>query len=292
MEEIIHLDKQLLLMVNGSDSLFMDHLILFLTNAKTWIPMYVGLLYVVIKSNKTYRDVLLIMAAAGLCVFLAGGLDDWFVKPTVARWRPTHDPEIGSLVDVANGYRGGNYGFFSAHAANTFSIAVFFSLLIRQVAAQLLYAPLPGCALSWRYHHRTAVGRFCRMVCALALLPHHHTCPIRTEILLRAHHHLVLLPCHRRIRGVIFVIISIIKYKLNDETIVCPCGTLPVCRHDLCGRRSAFAPKRPVAFYGVAQRLVALYRRCAGRGLLRLSHEAHTMGIFPECQAAETRRPH
>lgn len=132
MEEIIHLDKQLLLMVNGSDSLFMDHLILFLTNAKTWIPMYVGLLYVVIKSNKTYRDVLLIIAAAGLCVLLAGGLDDWFVKPAVARWRPTHDPEIGSLVDVANGYRGGNYGFFSAHAANTFSIAVFFSLLIRQ----------------------------------------------------------------------------------------------------------------------------------------------------------------
>jgi undecaprenyl-diphosphatase len=72
------------------------------------------------------------MAAAGLCVFLAGGLDDMLVKPTVARWRPTHDPEIGSLVDVANGYRGGNYGFFSAHAANTFSIAVFFSLLIRQ----------------------------------------------------------------------------------------------------------------------------------------------------------------
>lgn len=132
MEEIIQFDKQLLLMVNGSDSLFMDHLILFLTNAKTWIPMYVGLLYVVIKSNKTYRDVLLIIAAAGLCVLLAGGLDDWFVKPLVARWRPTHDPEIGSLVDVANGYRGGNYGFFSAHAANTFSIAVFFSLLMRQ----------------------------------------------------------------------------------------------------------------------------------------------------------------
>ena len=103
MEEIIHLDKQLLLMVNGSDSLFMDHLILFLTNAKTWIPMYVGLLYVVIKSNKTYRDVLLIIAAAGLCVLLAGGLDDWFVKPTVARWRPTHDPEIGSLGAAAHG---------------------------------------------------------------------------------------------------------------------------------------------------------------------------------------------
>jgi len=62
---------------------------------------------------------------------LAGTIDDTIVKPLVARWRPTHDPQIGALVDVVNGYRGGNYGFFSAHAANTFSIALFFSLLMR-----------------------------------------------------------------------------------------------------------------------------------------------------------------
>jgi undecaprenyl-diphosphatase len=36
------------------------------------------------------------------------------------------------LVDTVDGYRGGNYGFFSAHAANTFSIAIFMSLLMRQ----------------------------------------------------------------------------------------------------------------------------------------------------------------
>ena len=132
MEEIIHFDKELLLMVNGSDSLFLDYLILILTNAKTWIPLYLGLFYVVLKSNKNVREVLLILGAAGLCYLLAGAVDDGIVKPLVARWRPTHDPEIGSLVDVVNGYRGGKYGFFSAHAANTFSIAIFFSLLMRQ----------------------------------------------------------------------------------------------------------------------------------------------------------------
>ena len=132
MEEIIQLDKQLLLAINGSESLFVDSLILTLTNALTWIPLYVGLLYVVIRSNPNVRDVLLILAAAGCCVLLAGAVDDELVKPSVARWRPTHDPEIGMLVDVVNDYRGGNYGFFSAHAANTFSIAVFFSLLMRQ----------------------------------------------------------------------------------------------------------------------------------------------------------------
>jgi undecaprenyl-diphosphatase len=64
-------------------------------------------------------------------VLLAGSVDDLIVKPTVARWRPTHDPEIGLLVDIVDGYRGGKYGFFSAHASNTFSIAILFCWLIR-----------------------------------------------------------------------------------------------------------------------------------------------------------------
>ena len=132
MEEIIQIDKQLLLWFNGSDSLFMDSLISTLTNAKTWIPLYLGLFYVVIKSNSTIRDVLLVVAAAGLCVLLAGTIDDTIVKPLVARWRPGRDPEIGMLVDTVDGYRGGKYGFFSAHASNTFSIAIFISLLMRQ----------------------------------------------------------------------------------------------------------------------------------------------------------------
>jgi undecaprenyl-diphosphatase len=132
MEEIIQFDKQLLLMVNGSDSVFLDYVVLTLTNAKTWIPLYLSLFYVVVMTHKpNWRDILLILTAAGLCVLLAGTIDDTIVKPLVARWRPTHDPEIGMLVDVVNDYRGGNYGFFSAHASNTFSIALFFSLLMR-----------------------------------------------------------------------------------------------------------------------------------------------------------------
>ncbi len=131
METLIQLDQQLLLWINGSDSVFVDRLAMVFTNARTWIPLYVALLYMVVRVHRNVRQVVLILAAAGLCVLLAGTVDDTIVKPLVARWRPTHDPVIGSLVDVVDGYRGGNYGFFSAHAANTFSLAVFFSLLAR-----------------------------------------------------------------------------------------------------------------------------------------------------------------
>lgn len=128
---LIELDKQLLLAVNGSESLFLDGLAKTLTTASTWIPLYVAMFYMVLKNNDTVQKILLILGCAGLCVLLAGSVDDMLVKPMVGRWRPTHDPQIGILVDTVNGYRGGDYGFFSAHASNTFSIAVFFCLLFR-----------------------------------------------------------------------------------------------------------------------------------------------------------------
>ena len=153
MEEIIQFDKHLLLLLNGSDSMFLDYLVQILTNAKTWIPLYLGLLYVVIKTNHNTKEVFYILAAAGLCVLFAGTVDDVIVKPLVARWRPTHDPEIGMLVDVVDGYRGGNYGFFSAHASNTFSIthapAVVYCLYGVVVTHQLLDTSLSWRALPW-----------------------------------------------------------------------------------------------------------------------------------------------
>ena len=138
MDTIIQMDKQLLLAINGSDSLFVDYLAKTLTTAATWIPLYVSLFYVVVKNNDNFRRIICILACAGLCVLFAGTVDDLLVKPIVARLRPTHDFQIGMLVDTVDGYRGGKYGFFSAHAANTFSIAVFFSLLMRSRLVTLL----------------------------------------------------------------------------------------------------------------------------------------------------------
>lgn len=131
LSQLIDLDRQLLLTLNGSPSLFLDGLVKTLTTAVTWVPLYVSLLFLVMKNNDNLKKVLLIVVCAGLCVFLAGSLNDMIVKPLVERWRPSHDEQIGMAVDVVNGYRGGRYGFFSSHAANTFSLAVFFALLVR-----------------------------------------------------------------------------------------------------------------------------------------------------------------
>ena len=144
---LIDLDRQLLLWFNGSESLFLDGLVKTLTTAVTWAPLYVSLLYLVMKNNDNVKKVLLVVACALLCVFLAGSLNDMLVKPSVGRWRPTHDPVIGYVVDVVNDYRGGNHGFFSSHAANTFSLAVFFALLVRSrvLTIALVFWSLVNC---------------------------------------------------------------------------------------------------------------------------------------------------
>ena len=143
----IELDKQWLLALNGSDSVFFDSLVKTLTAATTWIPLYVALLYMVVKNSDSMKKIFLIVGCALLCVFFAGSLDDMIVKPLVERWRPARDPDIGIHVDIVNGYRGGRFGFFSAHASNTFSLAVFFFWLVRSrlLSAALVIWSLVNC---------------------------------------------------------------------------------------------------------------------------------------------------
>ncbi len=129
----IQLDQQILHFFNGSDNLLLDQIVLVLTSGFTWVLFYLVLLYVVIKNSQTMTQVMVVVGGALLCIFFADGMADGIVKPLMARWRPTNDPFIKYTVDTVNQLRESDYGFFSAHAANTMSLAVFFSLLMRSI---------------------------------------------------------------------------------------------------------------------------------------------------------------
>lgn len=131
LESIIEFDQQLLLWFNGSDSLFLDRMSDMLTWGFTWPPLFLALFFLVVKNNETMPQIVLVTCCAGLCILLADGMADGIVKPLVARPRPAMDPYLKYLVDVVDGHRGSGFSFFSAHAANTMSLAVFFSMLVR-----------------------------------------------------------------------------------------------------------------------------------------------------------------
>lgn len=147
MDGLIALDQEMLTWFNGDGSLFLDNLVMLLTSGITWIPLYVVLFVLVMKNNETMSQIMLIVGCAALCILLAGGVADGIVKPLVERPRPSNDPMIKYAVDVAGNYRGSGFSFFSAHSANTMSLAVFFSLLVRDrilTISMLLWSLLNG----------------------------------------------------------------------------------------------------------------------------------------------------
>lgn len=145
-EQIIHWDKQALLALNGSDSVFLDNFMWTHTSTLMWIPLALALLYVIIKNNK-WQEVILIICMIALVVLLADRISSGFFKPFFHRFRPTHDPEIMAFVDIVNGYRGGKYGFLSSHAANSFGIITYVSLLIKrkEITWALIFWALMNC---------------------------------------------------------------------------------------------------------------------------------------------------
>ena len=129
-QQLIGFDQELLLKLNGSNSLFWDGFMWLSTNMLTWIPFAVVLLYVIFKNNKI-KEALIIIALLGVVIVLADQISSGICKPLFARFRPTQDPELMYQIDIVNGYRGGTYGFISSHAANTFGVAVFLTLIFK-----------------------------------------------------------------------------------------------------------------------------------------------------------------
>ncbi|MBQ8051020.1 MAG: phosphatase PAP2 family protein [Bacteroidaceae bacterium] len=143
-EQLKSLDNSLLLALNGSDSAYWDAVMWIITKTQTWIPLLVVVLYVVLK-NCGFRRFLLIVVGLALTILLADRISSGLIKPFFMRWRPTHDATFLDTIDTVFAYRGGRYGFVSSHAANTFAVFAYLSLILRSrlmTFALLLWACL------------------------------------------------------------------------------------------------------------------------------------------------------
>ena len=134
------LDLALLHFFNGSQSAIYDQFILTLTNGLTWIPLYIALFIMVLKNNESMSQIFIIVGCCALGVIFSAGLDDLVIKPLVARPRPTQDLLVKYTIDTALGYRESNFSFFSAHAANTFTVAIYMIFLVRNRAFTIAMA--------------------------------------------------------------------------------------------------------------------------------------------------------
>jgi undecaprenyl-diphosphatase len=101
----------------------------YVSKTATWSLMLLFLLYIIFKNN--WRMALMVILGIALTITLADQISSGLIKDFIGRFRPTHNPEIESIVHTVKGYKGGLYGFVSSHAANTLGVAVYISLLFR-----------------------------------------------------------------------------------------------------------------------------------------------------------------
>ena len=146
LEQLLHIDTEILLAINGWHAPWADTLMWIISAKTTWIPLYlllIGLLVwryrqpapTPIKWLQKVPVCVVMIVVIGLAVGAADFIASGILKDWVARPRPSRVPELEGVLHLVNGYKSGQYGFVSSHAANTMAVALLFSLIWRNKIA-------------------------------------------------------------------------------------------------------------------------------------------------------------
>ncbi|SFI06448.1 phosphatase PAP2 family protein [Halpernia frigidisoli] len=126
MEDFIEKDQQLLLYLNNLGNKSFDPFWLLMSSKLVWIPLYIIFLYLLYKNYKL-RNFIFILIFIGIGITISDQLCNIF-KNGVLRLRPCHTAFLEAKMRLVT--CGGQYGFYSSHASNSFFISAFLSSLI------------------------------------------------------------------------------------------------------------------------------------------------------------------
>jgi undecaprenyl-diphosphatase len=129
LEGLLQFDRNLMLWINGHHSPFFDKAMFLVSGRAEWIPLYAVILAFIIWKFR-WKAVWIVVSVV-IVITLSDQVAN-LLKSGVQRPRPCKDLQIGHLVHLVNGYCRGAYGFVSGHAANSFALATFVSLLFRK----------------------------------------------------------------------------------------------------------------------------------------------------------------
>lgn len=121
-EWLEHIDQSLLIFINSLHSPFFDQLFWNLSKSIGLLPIYIISLYYLITDYKI-KKALFLLGFIILTVCITDIVSTQVFKEGVKRYRPSHHLTVGPKVHLYEErpgvfYRGGQYGFFSSHAAN------------------------------------------------------------------------------------------------------------------------------------------------------------------------------
>jgi undecaprenyl-diphosphatase len=128
MEQLLTLDEQLFLLLNRQHNTFFDPIMYWASNEFFWIPMYILLFIFFLRRYGSFAWYIFICIA--LLITSSDQLSSNLIKNLVERPRPSHALPLIGKVHLSKAGPGGEYGFVSSHAANTFALAIFLGLLL------------------------------------------------------------------------------------------------------------------------------------------------------------------
>mgnify|MGYP000011602236 FL=1 len=137
METLFDLDKSLFVFLNSLGSKPFDLLWLIVTNKTSSFPLYIFLLIYLFKKTESKNFNLTILFIALLILF-TDQMSNFF-KIYFERLRPCHNEDLNTYIRIVKEGCGGLYGFFSAHAANSFAIATFFYFKLNKYSKHFKY---------------------------------------------------------------------------------------------------------------------------------------------------------
>ena len=132
-EKILDLDSYLFLYLNNLGSQYYDNFWIFLSRTEANVMFYLVVLiaYIYSINNKKRTKILFhLIIAIAILITISDQTSNLF-KDSFQRLRPCYNELIADSLRLVKESCGGRYGFFSAHASNSFSLAIFFGLLLR-----------------------------------------------------------------------------------------------------------------------------------------------------------------
>ena len=132
-EKILGLDSYLFLYLNNLGSQYYDNFWIFLSRTEANVMFYLVVLiaYIYSINNKKRTKILFhLIIAIAMLITISDQTSNLF-KDSFQRLRPCYNELISDSLRLLKESCGGRYGFFSAHASNSFSLAIFFGLLLR-----------------------------------------------------------------------------------------------------------------------------------------------------------------
>ena len=147
MDIITAIDHDLFLFLhNVARCHFLDGFMLLFTGKWIWVPFYVALAWMVLRTDSNLRGILF-LAAIGVAIAVTDQTCQGIIRPIVERLRPCHpDSAVVHGVTLVDNYRSGSFSFPSCHAANSMLLAVMIALYARRRALTLSI-------LAWAFVH-------------------------------------------------------------------------------------------------------------------------------------------